>query len=32
VQTGARGFVFNADPTKLTEFLNVGTQVSVLDR
>jgi len=32
VTPGARGFVFNADSTKLSEFLNVGTQVSMVDR
>jgi hypothetical protein len=32
VAPGARGFVFNADSTKLSEFLNVGTQVSLVDR
>jgi hypothetical protein len=33
VQDGARGFVFNADAAKLSEFLDVGTKVSqVTDR
>jgi len=33
VGNGARGFVFNADPAKLSEFLDVGTRVSqVTDR
>jgi hypothetical protein len=32
VNPGARGFVFNADSTKLSEFLDVGTRVSLVDR
>ena len=33
VSTGARGFMFNADSAKLSEFLDVGTRVSqVADR
>ncbi|MDQ1729930.1 MAG: hypothetical protein QOK10_89 [Pseudonocardiales bacterium] len=33
VESGARGFVFNADAAKLSEFLDVGTRVSqVADR
>jgi len=32
VNSGARGFVFNADSTKLSEFLNVGTQTPVAER
>ena len=28
VSEGARGFVFNADPAKLSEFLDIGTRIS----
>jgi hypothetical protein len=32
IRQGARGFVYNADSTKLSEFLDVGTRVSLVDR
>jgi hypothetical protein len=31
VDTGARGFGFNADPAMLARFLEIGTKVDVRD-
>jgi hypothetical protein len=30
VEPGARGFIFNADPAKVSEFLDVGTRMSLV--